>query len=73
MEKFTAAVNKAFTDFKKEYAAGTDLSSEAVKADLPAVHWKWAFDGDDEKDTKLGDAGSATVTFNLTTKVTQID
>ena len=72
MATFKAAVDKVFDDFSKEYAAGTDLSTKA--SEMPAVHWKWAFEGnDDAKDTKLGDAGSATVTFNLTTKVTQID
>ena len=51
---------------------GTDLSKEE-KIRLN-VSWDWAFEGDDVKDTKLGDADiPATINLSLTQTVVQIN
>ena len=63
--KIAAAVKKTSAD----YAPNADITAAST-----AISWKWAFTGnDDAKDTKLGDAANATVSFNLTTTVTQVD
>lgn len=76
-DAFEAAIKEKIDEYKKNYAAGTDLS--AVETVKPiAVSWAWAFEGnDDVKDTYLGDqaaAGSAaTISLEIKTTVTQID
>ncbi len=74
--EFEAAVNAKIATFKKDYAAGTDLST--IGSDAPAISWKWAFEGNnDVKDTYLGDqattVNAATITLSVTATVTQID
>jgi len=69
------AVEEAIEAYTKDYEPGVDLS---VKTDaLPVVSWAWAFEGDDVKDTALGDqaaeGNAATITLDLTTTVTQIN
>ena len=72
---FVNAVNEKINSYSKEYAVGTDLSgkeNESLK-----VSWSWAYEGANEKDTKLADAASegtdADVTLKVATTVTQID
>lgn len=66
------AIEAAIAACKADYAPGTDLSTKTEAC--PVVTWKWAFEGnDDVKDTKLGEAGSATVNISITTTVTQIN
>ena len=69
---FEKAVNDAIAAYSKEYAANTDLSSDAVKGDSLTVSWEWPFEKDtanntessndsvqtDAKDTALGDAAA---------------
>lgn len=69
--KFNDAVNAAITAYSKDYKAGTNLST--VGPDALTVTWEWPFDGNDTKDTKLGDAAAAQVTLAVKTTVTQID
>ena len=54
------------------FAAGTDLTKETDTTDL-VISWSWAFNGDDAKDTELGDAGTATISVKVTCVVSQID
>ena len=69
---FATAVNDAIKGYSKTYAPGTDLSSKT--AENLKVSWKWAFEGNNAKDTKLGDASAAgNVSLKVTTTVTQID
>lgn len=75
-DKFEAAVNEKIATYTKDYAAGTDLST--ISGDAPAISWKWAFEGNDNvKDTYLGNQAAgdnaATISLNVTVKVTQID
>lgn len=71
VEALEAAIEKGAAD----YAPNTDLSTID---DLNGSYtWAWSFEGDDVKDTALGDAAAegnaATVSFAVTTTVTQID
>ncbi len=72
---FESAVEAAINGCSKDYAVNTDLSN--IGNDAPSVSWKWAIDGDNVKDTALGDraaAGNAAgISLTLTTTVTQID
>lgn len=69
---FEDAVNNAIKAYSKEYAPGTNLAEQSD--DSLTVSWEWAYDADDTKDTKLGNATDAgTVTLAVTTTVTQID
>ena len=52
----------------KDYPAG----ASAVAANEVAVSWVWAFNGNDTYDTKLGDAGTATISITVTQTATQI-
>ena len=71
-DAFEAAVKAAIDAYTEEYDANTDLSSSASNA--PTISWEWAFEGDDVKDTALGDAATApTIEFELSVTVTQID
>lgn len=68
-------VKTAITAYSKDYEANTDLSG--VGTDSLKVSWAWAFEGDDAKDTALGNRAAedkaATVELEITTTVTQID
>lgn len=72
--KLELAVENAIVAATQKYHTNADLS--AVEDDL-VVTWAWAFDGDDVKDTALGDAAAAgnAATIALTTSmtITQID
>jgi len=73
MAELKTAVEDAIDAYDAEYAANQDLSLEGTVA-TPDVEWKWDFEGnDDAKDTVLGNAGTATVLFAMTTTVTQLD
>ena len=74
-----AKVKEELDKLEVSYTAGTELSGgETVN-----LSWKWDFDGDDTKDTKLGDiaAGKATAgdtdsintEFKANITVTQVD
>lgn len=53
------------------YNPGTDLSAVA---ETGSFAWSWAFDGDDVKDTKLGDLETAPeITIAVEVEVTQVD
>lgn len=69
------AVKNAINAYSKDYEANTDLSG--VGTDSLKVSWEWAFEGDDVKDTALGNRAAedkaATVALEITTTVTQID
>lgn len=75
-DEFEAAVNAEIATYKKDYEAGTNLST--IGGDAPAISWAWAFTGnDDVKDTYLGNqaavGNAATIFLNITATVTQID
>lgn len=75
-DEFETAVNNKIATYSQDYVAGTDLST--IGANAPAISWKWAFEGnDDVKDTYLGDqaalGNAATISLDVTVKVTQID
>lgn len=74
-EAFADVVKDAIAGYSKNYVANTNLANQG--ADSLAVSWKWEFNGDDVKDTALGDLAAAgkapTVTLTITTTVTQID
>ena len=70
---FEYAVQAAINAYSNQYAPGTDLSTVAV----PEVSWAWAFEGNNVKDTALGDqaaAGNAAyIALSITTTLTQLD
>ena len=74
---FAGAINNAIKGYSNDYAAGTDLSGKG--ADSLAITWEWPFstDGNDAKDTELGDAAAknnaSKITIAVATTVTQID
>ena len=69
---FVQAVNEAIGKCSANYAPGTDLAG--VSNDSLQVSWEWPFEGNDAKDTVLGNKSNApTVTLNVTTTFTQID
>lgn len=71
---FADAVNTAIaaTGTSHNYAPGTNLGAKAD--DSLKVTWEWPFDGNDAKDTALGNKSNApTVSLAVTTTVTQID
>lgn len=74
-DAFSAAVKSKIEGYSKDYAAGTDLSG--VGTDSLAVSWAWPFEGNDAKDTALGDAAAnataAEIDLSVKTTVTQID
>ena len=77
--RFEDEVTGLFLAYNKSYAAGTDLSTTGVTA--PSVSWAWPFENTDtstgtknnDKDTELGDAGTATISLKVITTVSQID
>lgn len=70
---FESVIQQKIEACSKKYDAREDLSSVTK----PSVSWKWAFEGDDVKDTYLGDqaaAGEAAkIDLTIKTTVTQID
>lgn len=71
---FIADIEGAIADYTAEYAPGTDLSADA---EAVAISWEWPFEGDDVKDTYLGDQAAKNnagkITVKVTVTVTQID
>lgn len=58
--------------YEVEYNAGTAVATGA--ADGVVVDWLWAFDGENAKDTELGNATTkATIDFKLTVTVEQVE
>lgn len=71
-EDFKAKVETAINGYSKNYAANINLAGQG--SDSLDISWKWAFEGNDENDTKLGNLETApTVSLKVTTTVTQID
>lgn len=73
-DDLVAAVNEALKEVKAQYAPNASLSA----IDLPTIAWAWPFEsGNDAADTALGvaadDGEPATVSFQITASVTQID
>ena len=67
------ALRTAIEGFSDNYEAGTDLSTLSDPNNV-SITWEWSFDGEDEKDTALGNAETpATISLELTVTVTQID
>ena len=75
--EFEAAVSDAIAGYSKVYPANTDLSK--MGGDSIAISWEWPFNGNDTKDTALGNWingetwAPPQITLNLTAAVTQID
>lgn len=67
--------------YTKNYAPNTNLSGTDVSNAALKISWEWPFNGNDDKDTQLGDkaagvpvgATAATVKLEIKTTVTQID
>lgn len=57
----------------KEYAPNAALPDVLKNGVNNSVGWEWVFDGDDVKDTDLGNAGTQTVTLKITITVEQIN
>jgi len=77
-EDLVAALKEAVVGCTAKYDPNTDLST--VSGDLLTISWEWPFStsaDNDVKDTYLGDqaaaGNAATVSFELTATVTQID
>ena len=80
-EKLAAALEKAITDLDGSadgvayYHTNTDLGAKAFSN--VDIAWEWAFNGDDAKDTALGDAAAdttaATISITYGATVTQVD
>ena len=77
-EAFATYLENKIAEYSCEYAAGTNLST--VENDSLAISWEWAYYVDDDtdvKDTYLGDQAAdgtpSTISFTVTTTVTQID
>ena len=86
VDELERAVKTAVAGYTKEYAPGTDLSADGQKAHSLAISWSWAFNGDSEMDTVLGnkaaginedgtaeDYTAPAIKFTVKTTVTQID
>ena len=85
-EAFENAVNAKIDAYSKSYEAGTNLGSDAVKAESLQISWEWPFENgttadeikaNNQKDTDLGNQASlgnyATVTLEVVTTVSQVD
>ena len=72
IDAFEAKIEELIAAFSESYDAGTDLGT--ANAGILTVSCYWAFDGDDAKDTKLGDLATApTVDLTITCTVTQVN
>lgn len=70
-DAFQTAIKNAIDSKTDTYNAGTALDGKSA---TPDVSWEWAFDGDDTKDTYLGNAaGAGTIDITIKTTVTQVD
>lgn len=71
MAELKSAVENAIEANTKQYEALTDMTE--INDDI-TVSWEWPFNGDDAKDTELGNLADApTVQLDVTCTVTQID
>ena len=74
LAKLEKAVEAAIEAYTAEYNANVNL---ATYGETPVVSWSWAYDGEDVKDTLLGNAAAAgnasTIKLTITTTVTQVD
>lgn len=69
-DAFEAAIEAAIESYTDEYEIGTEMPD----VNVPNVSWSWAYEGDNAKDTALGDAGTkATFDLKVKTTVTQVD
>lgn len=72
-EAFANEIKKKIELYSGTYAAGTDLGVKGT----PSGSWSWSFEGDNAKDTQLGNKAAtgtaATINLTVTTTVTQID
>ena len=67
------AVKAAITAYSANYEAGTDLSKLSDASNV-VISWDWPIEGDNAKDTELGNAKTpATITLNLSVTVEQVD
>ncbi len=72
MDEYKANIEEAIEKYSKEYDANTALNEKGD--DSVKVEWSWAFDGDDAKDTALGNAAEAAkIKIDIKTTVTQVD
>ena len=72
IDAFEAKIAEIIAAYSKKYAADTDLSTKA--SEELTVSCYWAFNGDDAKDTKLGDLATAPeVSLTINCSVTQLD
>ena len=46
---------------------------QITDANIPVISWAWVFDGQDAKDTVLGEAGVGTIGLSITTSIEQVD
>ena len=79
-DAFEEYLEAKIAEYSKDYAANTDLGSDAVKAESLNITWEWPFSTgaeNDAKDTILGNAAAAgnagSISITVTTTVTQID
>lgn len=66
-----ALLEKAVEDAIKEYSE--DVPANTAVTEIPAPTWSWAFNGDDDKDTDLGTAGTAEIGYKITVTVDQVN
>ena len=74
-DKFAAAIKNAIEGLSADYHTNTDLASQANNT--VAISWKWVFEGENAKDTYLGDqaalGNASTVSIKYSASATQID
>ena len=71
MKELKSAVETAVANQSQSFAANTDLSEKDLTF---TVTWEWALDGDDAKDTALGNLTTApTIQLDVTCTVTQLN
>lgn len=69
LDTLLQAIKEELAKCSKEFKPNASLADHVG----PTITWEWAFDGDDELDTKLGQKGTDTIQLTLTTTVTQIN
>ena len=69
-DEWVASVEAAI-ELDQDFAVNYDFETE--KGANLTVAWSWVFEGENAKDTKLGDAGTATLSLEVETIVTQLD
>ena len=74
-DKFAEAIKNAIESLSANYHTNTDLAAQANNT--VAISWKWVFEGENAKDTYLGDQAAAdnasTVSISYSASATQID